>query len=122
MTFFASWCSHCRHELAVLGELRKQYPRLRVIGLNAYEEYSDLSNQARLRAYLAQNAPWLTEIVRAKEPMRAAFGNIPKIPTLFVFRGNGELVAEFRRDRMASPPSKENLQRAIETALESEHR
>jgi len=119
MVFFASWCSHCREELVELAELRKQYPTLRVIGLNAYEEFRDFSDQERLRTYIADNAPWLTEIVEADENMRARFGNVPKIPTLIVYGGGGNVVAEFRREKGTAPTYK-TLEQAIAKAVASE--
>ncbi|MBT8494529.1 MAG: TlpA family protein disulfide reductase, partial [Deltaproteobacteria bacterium] len=47
VVFFASWCSHCRRELATIDELRREHPDLRIVGLNAYEEWSDMSDQQR---------------------------------------------------------------------------
>ena len=103
MVFFASWCGHCRRELADLDSLRQTYPDLRIIGLNAYEDFRDFSDRERLRGYLESNAPWLTEIVSADEAMRAHFGKVPRIPTLFLYSAEGEVIAEFRRDKGLRP-------------------
>ncbi len=116
MVFFASWCGHCRRELAELGELRKRYPTLRIIGLNAYEDFRDYSDSQRLQAYIAENAPWMTEIVTADESMREIFGNVPKIPTLFLYSSTGEVIAEYRRDKRP-PPSAQELEQAIAQAV-----
>lgn len=114
VVFFASWCHPCRHELALLGELHTEDPELRVVGLNAYEEWSDRSDQAALRDFLAENAPWL-QVVHADAELMKVFGGVPKIPTMFVFDGKGELTAEFRRDRRA-PPSKAEVIEAVSRA------
>jgi len=118
MVFFASWCGHCRRELTELGELRKRYPTLRIIGLNAYEDFRDYSDSQRLRSYIAENAPWMTEIVSADEALRATFGKIPKIPTLFLYSSTGEVIAEYRRDKRP-PPSAQELEQAITAAINS---
>src|SRR5688572_18965916 len=36
---FATWCEHCRTELAVLAELREQEEKVSIVGINAYEEW-----------------------------------------------------------------------------------
>ncbi len=117
MVFFASWCGHCRRELAELGELRKRYPTLRIIGLNAYEDFRDFSGPQQLQSYIADNAPWMTEIVSADEAMREAFGKIPKIPTLFLYSSTGVVIAEYRRNKRP-PPSLQELDRAVADAVQ----
>lgn len=115
---FASWCGPCRHELAVLGELVQEEPRLRVIGVNAYEEYEDRSSEDQLRAFLATAAPWL-QVVRASESLLDALGHPTKIPTMFLFDGQGKLVqAYLRADRI--PPDKAELQARLREILASQ--
>jgi thiol-disulfide isomerase/thioredoxin len=116
---FASWCGPCRHELATLGELREQFPTLRVIGINAYENYDQRSDQERLRNFINENAPWLTQIVHADSALLRGFGNVPNIPTLFVYDKSGAVVAEFRRNKR-SPPTHAELEAAITSALSVE--
>ncbi len=113
---FASWCGPCRSELATLGELRQKYPTLRVIGINAYETYERRSDKFRLRNFLDANAPWLTQVVHADVALLRGFGNVPNIPTLFVYDKSGGVVAEFRRNKR-SPPTHEELEAAIRTAV-----
>ena len=112
---FASWCGACRRELAILGELVIEEPRLRVIGVNAYEEYADFGDEERLRAFLAEAAPWL-QVVRADADLFAALGRPTKIPSMFLFDGSGAVVETYLRVRRR-PPDKAELAAAIERAL-----
>lgn len=112
---FASWCSPCRQELHILGELVRDNPALRVIGINAYEEWGSFSDEQRLRAYLGAHAPWL-QVVPSTGPLLAALGGVPKIPSLFLFNAAGQPVAEFQRVRRA-PPGRDELAAAIEQAM-----
>ncbi len=108
---FASWCGHCRRELAILGEISRQQPAVRMIGLNAYEQWGNRSDEQRLRQFLGEYAPWL-QVVRARENLLGAFGGATKIPTLFVFDREGRLVREFRPTRRR-PPGREELLRVL---------
>lgn len=112
---FASWCSPCRKELAMLGELRGERPGLRVIGVNYYEEFDDLSDEAKLRAFIAGTAPWL-QVVRADQALFTALGRPSKIPTVFLFNGEGALIERYLRAERA-PPTREELERALTDAL-----
>lgn len=96
----ASWCEHCRAELAVFAALRAQHPHVRWLGLNykAHEEYDGRGNSAAIRA-LGAATPWL-RIVPADDALFTAFGSPPKVPTIFVYDRHGRLVKTFdRRDR-----------------------
>ena len=112
---FATWCGPCRKELALLSELRKSRPNLEIIGLNAYEEFENFSDQKKLEAFIAQRAPWLT-VVRDDGTLLETFGGVPKIPTLFVYDRHGKVVTEFRRNKRP-PPSRQELAEAIDAAL-----
>jgi thiol-disulfide isomerase/thioredoxin len=113
---FASWCGPCRHELTTLGDLRRDRPRVQIIGLNAYEDYEDYSDEERLRRFLAGAAPWL-RVVRDDGTLLPRFGGVPKIPTLFIYDRGGRVVREFRRDQRP-PPSASELGAAIDEAAE----
>jgi thiol-disulfide isomerase/thioredoxin len=113
---FASWCGPCRKELAALGELRKTRPKVRIIGLNAYEDWDDYSDEQKLRRFLDTNAPWLT-VVRDDGTLLRTFGGVPKIPTVFVYDRDGRVVHEFRRNQRP-PPDRRELAAAIDSAVE----
>lgn len=111
---FASWCGPCRKELAALGQLRESRPNVRIIGLNAYEEFESYSDEKKLGKFLAGNAPWLT-VVRDDGTLLKRFGGVPKIPTVFVYDRDGKVVHEFRRNKRP-PPDKRELAAAIDSA------
>ena len=114
VVMFASWCQPCRKELAMLGELRRDRPGLRVIGVNYYEEFEDRSDEERLRGFLAGSAPWL-QVVRADKALFTALGRPSKIPTVFLFDGEGGLMERYLRAERA-PPTREELEKALARA------
>jgi len=83
---FASWCVHCRDELAAIDQLRALHPGLRTLGVNyrAHEEYDNRGDAERVRAYVGDHAPWLV-VVPVDDAVFAALGRPPKVPTLFVY-------------------------------------
>ncbi|MCG8418323.1 MAG: TlpA family protein disulfide reductase [Proteobacteria bacterium] len=112
---FASWCQPCRNELALLGNLADSEPRLRVIGVNYYEEFENWSDEERLRSFLRKRAPWL-QVVRADDPLIDALGRPRKIPSLFLFDRNGKLVQSYLRSER-KPPDRAELEQTIARVL-----
>ena len=112
---FASWCQPCRTELAILRDLVRDRPNLRVIGVNAYEEFDDLSDEQALDAFLREAHPWLT-VVRADATLLKSLGGVRKIPSLFVFGRDGARLKEYRRSRRA-PPTRTELAALLDPLL-----
>jgi thiol-disulfide isomerase/thioredoxin len=109
VVLFASWCGHCRDQLAAIDAIRAAHPAVRVVGVNyrPHEEYDGKGDAARVRAYVAAHAPWLI-VVPADEPVWAALGRPPKIPTLYVYDRTGTLVRVYDR-RVDALPSAGDL-------------
>jgi thiol-disulfide isomerase/thioredoxin len=112
---FATWCGPCRAELAMLGELRAERPDVAIVGLNHYEGWSGRSDEERMRAYVGENAPWLP-VVQSDAAMLRALGGVPKIPSLFVFDGEGRLAKAFRRHQVSAPPTLDEVRAALAAA------
>ncbi len=104
----ASWCEHCKAELAVIDSLRAAHPRMRVLGVSykAHEEYAERGNATALRAYVAVNAPWL-RVIPADDALFTALGRPPKVPTLYVFDHAGALAAKYDRRQVKMPDAAE---------------
>jgi thiol-disulfide isomerase/thioredoxin len=102
LVLFASWCGHCRDQLAAIDAVRAAHPAVRIIGVNyrAHEEYERRGDAVRVRDYVAANAPWLI-VVPVDDPLWAALGRPPKIPTLYVYDRAGALVRVY--DRRVDP-------------------
>lgn len=112
---FASWCQPCRDELKILQEMVRERPNLRVIGVNAYEDFDDLSDEQALLAYLRETHPWLT-VVRADTELLQRLGGVRKVPSLFVFGRDGARLKEYRRSQR-KPPTRTELAALIDPLL-----
>ena len=109
VVMMASWCSHCRVQLAQLNELRPYHPSTRILGVSyqGHEEYDNRGNAHELRAYVTEHVPWL-RVVPANQRMFEALGRPPFIPAVWVYSADGQLV-EFYDRREREPPSSREL-------------
>ena len=95
VSFFASWCPPCRVEFEQLKQLHAAYAGrgLAVVVLNLFEDW-DGDGGVRLVRYLAaQDSPFA--VVKGSEIAAAAFGNVRRIPTLFIFGRDGRQATHF---------------------------
>jgi thiol-disulfide isomerase/thioredoxin len=110
LVVFASWCEHCRDQLAMIDQLRATHPALRVLGVNwrRHEEYGQLGSADAVRAYVARHAPWLI-VVPADDRVFEALGRPPKVPTMFLYDRAGRLAWTYDR-RLRPPPTASELE------------
>jgi thiol-disulfide isomerase/thioredoxin len=105
---FASWCTHCHDEIAVLDTLRGAHPAMRVIGVNyrGHEEYDRRGDSEAVRNYVRNFAPWM-RVVPIDEALFDELGRPPKIPTLYVYDARGALIETFDRQYRDQPGAAE---------------
>ena len=121
VSFFASWCPPCRVEFAHLNELAREFPSasLQIVAINVYEDFlEDERDRGRLGRFLAETSPRFS-VLEGNESIRAAFGGIDRIPTLFVFGHDGAPVLRFVHLRGATKTNADldELRAAVHAAL-----
>jgi len=101
VTFFASWCPPCRTEFEHLGALKERHgDALRVVAVNIYENYGGVANPERMAGFL-DLAPPSFHVLAEGERVRELFGDVRRIPTLFVFDAEGRATLHFVHARGA---------------------
>ena len=86
-----------------LGQLQElDLTHARVILVNAFEDYDDRGSRQDMRDLLARlGITW--PVVAGSPELRKIFGNIRKIPAVFVYDGDGREIAAFRRSKRPAP-------------------
>ena len=109
VVLMASWCGHCRAQLAVLEQIQAEHPNARILGVNyqGHEEYDDRGGTEKLRAYVDEAVPWL-RVVPAGDELFGALGKPPFVPAVWVFDRDGTLV-EFYDRREREPPTSNEI-------------
>jgi len=89
VTFFASWCPPCLPEFMTLNELKKhpEAQGVTIIAVNIFEDFAG-KNPARMQRFLSRTNPEFP-VVKGTAEIRAAFGNVTRIPTLVVYDSRG---------------------------------
>ena len=119
VTFFASWCPPCRAEFEHLNTVVSEFPRerLAVLAVNVFEAFDD-GDAARMKRFLADTSPQFY-VLEGDSDIRRAFGDVNRIPTLFVFDEAGRPLMNFvhKRGAVKRTATPEELRAAIAPAL-----
>ncbi|ETX02651.1 MAG: hypothetical protein ETSY1_02810 [Candidatus Entotheonella factor] len=120
VTFFASWCQPCREEFGHLNQIYQAYHDrgVEIIAVNYFEDFDNLSDDARLQKYLDITKPPFT-IVKGNDTVSQQFGTVTRIPTLFVFDKQGKRALHFFNKPDGSQPTIDmaTLQQVIMTLI-----
>ena len=119
VTFFASWCPPCRDEFRALNALQEHFTGqpLRVVAINVFEAFDD-NDAARMKRFLDATAPRF-KLIKGNARTRKHFGDVDRIPTVFVFDRQGQPSMHFVHARGASRMSVtfDELRSAVTQAL-----
>jgi len=120
VAFFASWCPPCKHEFPHLNTVQEAYgdDGFKVIAVNVFETFEGLSTPEKLEVFLDDVDP-VFPIIKGNDETRRIFGNLDRIPTMFVFGRNGAPEYIFRHERNAEKThlTEEELREVIEPLL-----
>ena len=96
VTFFASWCPPCTDEFAHLNKIaaNPEFADAQIVGVNVFEDFGGVKDPERMVEFLERTDPQF-DLVTGSPDIRAAFGNVTRIPTVFVYGRSGREVWRF---------------------------
>ncbi len=120
LAFFASWCPPCHPEFDHLNEAAARFEAdgIKVLAVNIFEVFGPFKGLARRDAFLAEKAPRFA-VLADGETIAGLFGEVARIPTVFVFGRDGGPVLSFVHEKGAKKThvNGEELTAAVEAAL-----
>ncbi len=96
VAFFASWCPPCNPEFDHLEAVRGKYPKdqVQILAVNIFESFAGPGSDKRLKAFLKLKDPSFVTLGEG-ETIAKDFGEVKRIPSVFVFDSKGELAFDF---------------------------
>lgn len=120
VAFFASWCPPCHPEFDHLNAAAERYrdDGVKILAVNIFEEFGPFKGFDRRDAFLAKKAPRFTVLAEG-EKVAALFGEVERIPTVFVFGRDGRPVLHFVHEEGSKKThvTGEELNTALQRAL-----
>jgi len=102
VTFFASWCPPCRDEFRQLTRAKETFGgRLEVVAVNIFENFGNNRGGERLESFLDELAPPFY-LLGDGERVGPLFGEVDRIPTVYVFGPDGQVAMAFIHARGAT--------------------
>ena len=96
VAFFASWCPPCNPEFDHLEAVRRKFSKddVEIVAVNIFESFSGLGSDDRLKGFLKLKNPSFITLGKG-EAISPAFGDVKRIPSVFVFDSRGQLAFDF---------------------------
>ena len=121
VSFFASCCPPCNTEFEHLNLLNLSHAAkgLTIVAVNLCEDFTGLHDGGRrLTRFLDRHQP-VFSIVKGNDKTAKLFGDVKRIPTVFVFdrSGNPRLHFVHARNAKKTNPGIEELQKAVQDSL-----
>ena len=122
VAFWASWCPPCHPEFDHLNAAAERYADdgVMILAVNIFEEFGPFKGFDRRDAFLAKKAPRFTVLADGEE-VAAMFGEVERIPTVFVFGRDGRPGLHFVHEEGSKKThvTGEELDAALRLALQS---
>ena len=117
VAFFASWCPPCGPEFENLKAVHADHDPV-ILAVNIFETWTGDNDPGRLARFLERRDPGFP-ILGDGEAVAALFGQVERIPTVFVFGRDGRPTLHFIHAKGATKThaTREELDAAIRAAL-----
>lgn len=121
VSFFASWCPPCNAEFEHMKLLHLAHAAdgLQIVAINLFEDFSGFEDDGkRLKRFLGRHTP-VFSVVKGTAETAKLFGNVERLPTVFVFDRQGQANLHFvhSKDAKKTNPGLDALRRAVSDAL-----
>jgi cytochrome c biogenesis protein CcmG/thiol:disulfide interchange protein DsbE len=121
VSFFASWCLPCNTEFEYLSLLHQSHAAdgLTIVAVNLFEDFSGFQdNGQRLKRFLDRHQPVFT-ILKGTSETAKLFGDVKRLPTVFVFdrQGRPQLHFVHAKNAKKTNPGMDELRGAVRDAM-----
>tara|TARA_R110002072_G_scaffold10726_29_gene49714 strand:- start:2741 stop:3376 length:636 start_codon:yes stop_codon:yes gene_type:complete len=121
ISFFASWCPPCNagFEHMKLLHLAHAADGLEIVAINLFEDFAGFEDDGkRLERFLGRHTPVFPAVAGTAETARL-FGDVKRIPTVYVFDRNGNPRLHFihAEGSKKTNPALSELRRAVRDSL-----
>lgn len=121
VSFFASWCPPCNAEFEHMKLLHLAHAAdgLEIVAINLFEDFSGFEDDGkRLKRFLGRHTP-VFPVVKGTDETARLFGNVERLPTVFVFDRQGRANLHFVHGKGAKKtnPGLDELRRAVRDAV-----
>jgi len=121
VSFFASWCPPCNAEFEHMKLLHLAHAAdgLEIVAINLFEDFGGFQDDGkRLNRFLGRHTP-VFPIVKGTPDTAKLFGDVKRLPTVFVFDRGGRAVLHFvhATNSKKTNPGLGELRRAVRDAL-----